>query len=468
VRHCLSRAAAGSLPDPYFFEGTHQRHFSRLITFSSPHISTEVRWLRDSKYVFGQIRNHCRNIDDKYRYFVSARINGMGGEYNNWIVKSAWEAFWVHPDKEWLGEVIGELAGDVIGTFQKFDQDGDKLCTPKNHWTTGMEFQPAFFYFNNYDNTRPDVPLERGDFVAYTHGNAKALAEAYDYLGNEERGQYFEDQAGEIQAACLTQMWDSADHFCYSLRESDNAIARCREIVGFYPFMSKLFPDKPEYTAILEYLTDPEEFWTPFPPATVSKKCPAYTPRIAHWPTAGGKTHGCMWNGPAWPHAISVILNVMATVIQDYNQTNVKPEHFWYMLDRYTRLQYEDGDFDRPFITEYYNSETGAPDPHGCPDYFHSTYCDLVIRYIVGLQPANSNLLTIRPIPGHVKHFSLRGVRYRNHDLDITYNAKGPVGLMVWVDGRKAGCRSSLGELKIELPMLGNAGCRASASRASK
>ncbi|MHC4800128.1 MAG: hypothetical protein ACYTF1_26105, partial [Planctomycetota bacterium] len=181
ARHCLSRAAAGNLSDPYFFEGTHQRHFSRLITFSSPHIISEVRWLRDSKYVFGQVRNHYRNIDDKHRYFVSARINSRGGEYNNWIVKSAWEAFWVHPDKDWLGEVIEVLAGDVIGTFQKCDRDGDRLCTPKNHWTTGMEFQPAFFYFNNHDNTKPDTPLERGDFVAYTYGNARALAEAYRF-----------------------------------------------------------------------------------------------------------------------------------------------------------------------------------------------------------------------------------------------------------------------------------------------
>ena len=149
ARHCLSRAACGNLLHPYFFEGTHQSHFPRLIAFSSPHIISEVRWLRDWRYAFGQVRNHGLNADDEHKFFVSARINGKGGQYNNWIVKSAWEAFWVHPDRAWLEEVIDRLADDVLGTFARFDKDGDKLCAPKNHWTTGMEFQPAFFYFND-------------------------------------------------------------------------------------------------------------------------------------------------------------------------------------------------------------------------------------------------------------------------------------------------------------------------------
>ncbi len=464
ARHCLSRACTGSLPEPYFFEGTHHSHFSRLIAFSSPHIISEVRWLREPRYAFGQVRNHCRNADDKDGFFISARINASGGEYNNWIVASAWAAFRVHPDRAWLEEVVGHLAEDVLGTFRRYDQDGDRLPAPKNHWTTGMEFQPAFFYFTDYDDTKPDAPLERGDFVAYTHGNAKALAEAYRFLGNEDEARRFEGLAREIRRSCLSKMWDDDDRFLYAIRESDGAVARCREIVGFYPFISRLLPDEPRYTTMLAYLVDPEEFWTPFPPATVSRKCPAYTPKVAHWPAAGGRIHGCMWNGPAWPHATSFMLDVAAAAIQDYHQPHVRPEHFWHMFQKYTHLQYEENDLSRPLVTEYYNGETGAPDPKGCPDYFHSSYCDLVIKYLVGLQPANSNRLTISPIPGPVERFSLRRLRYRGHDLDIVYNSDGayragdaapadePRGLTVWIDGRHAGQRSSLGPLTVELP----------------
>lgn len=457
ARHCLSRARTGGLPEPYFFEGTHQPHFPRMIAFSSPHIINETRWLRDSRYAFGQVRNHAANPDPEHGFFISARINKADGEYNNWIVQSAWGAFQVHPDEAFLEETIDALATDVRGTFARFDTDGDKLCTPRNHWTTGMEFQPAFFFFNDYDDTKPEAPLERGDFVAYTHGNALALAEAYDHLGRREEAREFARLAREIRDACLAKMWHEQDRFVYAIREGDDAVARCREVVGFYPFATRLLPDEKKYTSMLRYLVDPEEFWTAFPPATVTKKCPAYTPKVAHWPAAGGRTHGCMWNGPAWPHATSYMLDVTASAIRHYDQPHVTPEHFWHMLDRYTHLQFDRDDLNRPMVTEYYNGQTGEPDPRGCADYFHSTYCDLIIRHVVGLQPANSDKLTINPIPGPLKRFALRRLRYRNHDLDVTYNgtgnpAYGPAGLTVYVDGRRAAHRDDLGELKIRLP----------------
>jgi len=97
---------------------------------------------------------------------------------------------------------------------------------------------------------------------------------------------------------------------------------------------------------------------------------------VATWPAAGGKTHGCMWNGPAWPHATCIILDILATALREYDQRYVTPEHFWHMLDRYTHLQYENDDLNRPLVTEYYDGQSGSPDPTGCPDYFHSTYCD--------------------------------------------------------------------------------------------
>jgi len=226
-------------------------------------------------------------------------------------------------------------------------------------------------------------------------------------------------------------------------------------VVGFYPFACGLFPDDEQYVGTLGFLTDPEHFWIDYPPATVSRQCPAFSPKIATWPAAGGRTHGCMWNGPSWPHATSVILDAVASAILDYEQEAVTPAHFWDMFQRYTRLQFEQDALERPYITEYYNAETGAPDPQGCPDYFHSTCNDLIIRYLVGLQPANSDTLTLRPIPGPVDWFELRRIRYRGHDLDIVYNGgtgKGPRGLTVWMDRRWAAHRSTLGELTVQLP----------------
>ena len=455
IRHCLSRAEAGNLPHPYFFEGTHESHFPRLIAFSSPHIISETRWLRNPQYTFGQVRNHCLNADDGSAHFESAKIHQKRGDYNNWIVRSAWGAFWVHRDVDYLEEVVDSLAKDVRGTLAVYDKDGDMLPTPRNHGTTGMEFQPAFFYFTDYDNTKPDTPLERGDFVAYVYGNARAVAEAYGYLGRQEKAREFNAMADRIRQACLDKLWDEQDAFFYGVRESDDVKARTREVVGFYPFFSRLVPDEPQYMMSLKYLVDPAEFWTAFPPATVSKQCPAYTPTPEVWPAAGGRTHGCMWNGPAWPHATSVMLDVVAAAVQDYDQPYVDADHFWQMFDRYTHMHFTDDDLGRPLLREYNHGETG--EATGCPDYFHSTYVDPLIRYVVGLQPSADGRLMIRPIPGALRRFSLRRLRYHGHDVDIVYNGEkadlqGALkGLTVWVDGRLAAHRRSLGELVVDL-----------------
>lgn len=458
ARHCLSRPATGRLRYPYFFEGTHQRHFPRLIAFSSPHIITEARWLRDPQYAFGQLRNHAANPDETNGFFTTVRADKLGTAYNNWIVKSAWEALWVHPDRTFLAETIDAMGRDVLGTLAEFDRDGDRLPTPENHWHTGMEFQPAFFFFTDYDDTKEEAALERADFAAYLYGGATAVADGYAWLGLDADAKRFQTLAEEIRAACLTKLWDDQDAFCYAIREGDDAVARCREVVGFYPFFSRLFPDDRKYTETLRYLIDPEEFWCAYPPATVTKRCPAYTPKVATWPAKGGRTHGCMWNGPQWPHATSVILEVLATAAQDYDQDIVDHDHFWRMFDRYTHLQFEGDDLLRPMVTEYYDGESGDPDPTGCPDYFHSTYCDLVIRYVAGLQPANDDVLRIRPVPGPLKRFSLRGVRYRGHDVDVVYeggqdhSARETRGLSVYVDGERVAHREDLGELSYALP----------------
>ncbi|HSW44118.1 MAG TPA: hypothetical protein VLM89_00935 [Phycisphaerae bacterium] len=455
MRHCLSRSQTGNLPHAYFFEGAHEGHFPRLIAFSSPHIIAEARWLRNGDYAWGQVLNHVRNPDDKHRYFISARVDEKGGDYNNWITAAAWDLYTVHPRKDRLKAAVPAMAADVRGTMEFYDADRDFLPVPRNHWTTGMEFQPAFFFFNDYDNTKPDARLERPDFAAYVYANARAVASACLELGQQEEGRLFVELADRIRQATLAKLWDDQDGFFYAVRENDDAMARVREVVGFYPFAFGLVPDEPRYTGALKYLVDPAEFWTTFPPTTVSKKCPAYTPKPEHWPAAGGRTHGCMWNGPTWPHATSVAINAAGAAVREYRQDKIKADDFWEMLERYTRLHFTQGELRKPLLREYNHGETG--EATGCPDYFHSTYCDLIVRHVVGLEPGNDEWVRVRPIPGRLKRFALRGVLYRDRLIDIVYNSEPagpqgePAGLTIRVDGRPMAHRDDLGPLAVDL-----------------
>jgi hypothetical protein len=451
ARHCLSLARTGNLKYPCFFEGMHGGWFPSEIAYSSPHIIDEVRWLRDPQYAFGQGRDHAA-VAGEHGVFESLRINWIGSWYTNWIPMSMWRAYLVHSQKPYLQEVIGAMAADVKGLFKRFDKDGDKLCTPPSHWPTGMEWQPAFFYFNDYDNTKPEAPLERGDLVGYHYGNARAVASAYELvLKDEKKAREFNDIADGIRDACLRKMWNEKDHWFYAVREGDDVPAPCMEVVGFYPFMTHLPPDSGTYAEALQYLGDDAYFWNPFPVTTVSKKCPVYTPTQQKWPGPGGTVTGCMWNGPTWPHANSIIANVLANVLRDYRtNTAVTPELYWRFLHRFTHLHFEDDNLAHPMIREYYDGETGKG--WGCYDYFHSTYNDLIISHVAGLVPSADDTITLKPIPGPLKHFRVDRLRYHGHELVITWNGDGhysnaPDGFSLLVDGVVAAERKDLGAL---------------------
>ena len=97
------------------------------------------------------------------------------------------------------------------------------------------------------------------------------------------------------------------------------------------------------------------------------------------WPGAGGRTEHCMWNGPVWPHANSIIAGAMGQVLLGHENHDLRPADFKRFLESYALLHFEDGDLARPMIRETADAETGKQ--WGCPDYFHSTWIDLVFRY---------------------------------------------------------------------------------------
>lgn len=454
ARHCLSRANTGRLRYDCFFEGMHGGWYPTQIAYSSPHIIDEVRWLRDARYAFGQARNHTQNANSN-GVFQSVRTNWVGGWYTNWIPYSMWGAYQVHPDRKFLEEAVGAMAADVRGHFVEFDWDKDNLCSPPSHWPTGMEWQPAFFYFNDYDNSKPEAKLERADLVAYHYGNARATAAAYRTLQKPDEARNMDRIAQDIREAALAKLWNSADAWFYAIREHDDAEAKCQEIVGFYPFVFGLAPPLPEFSRAYRFLADPEYFWNPFPLATVSKKCPAYTPAQEKWPAKGGIHTGCMWNGPTWPHANSLIASAIANGIREYPSLEwLEPDVYRRFLERFTLLHFEGGDPNRPMIQEYYHGETGGG--WGCYDYFHSTYNDLIIRHVVGLIPSEGDTLTIEPLPCGLKHFRLDRLRYHGRDLSIVFDPDGRYagsrkGFSVYVDGKLAATRPDLGKLEVRL-----------------
>jgi hypothetical protein len=444
VRHNLAFPEAGNLPiGPVVYEGRHGSWYPRVITFSTPHIVAEARWLADRTLWQGNVLAHARLQQDD-GVFPNALVNQAGFRYTNWIAQAAVEAFKVRPDREALERLLPALVRNVDGIAAHFDRDGDGLLAPGDHYTTGMEFQPSFWAHVGYDNRQPQTELERPDFNAYWYGNARAVAEAARHLGQDEIAARLDAAAERTRAAVLGKLWSDEDAFFFSIRESDDAPARCKEVIGFYPFRFALPPDEPRYRAGLAALIDAEQFWTPFPVASCSKQVPVYSAAVQRWPGPGGVVTPCMWNGPTWPHAVSLAADTMAQAVRHYPGSAITPARLGELLVRFARFHCEDGDPARPLLREYGDGETGVN--WGCADYMHSTFNDLLIRHAAGLLPRFDDVLEVRPLALGLGDLTIADIPYHGHRVTIALEGEQ---VRISVDGQPIAVGSAANGLSL-------------------
>ena len=92
-------------------------------------------------------------------------------------------------------------------------------------------------------------------------------------------------------------------------------------------------------------------------------------------------------------------------------------------------------------------------------DYNHSSFCDLVISGLMGLQPRADGELRIRPlIPDREWDWCrLENIRYHGHLLTIQWDRDGSrygkgAGFRVFADGKLIGSSDRIDDLTLKLP----------------
>ncbi len=473
LRKNMLEPKLGALKWPTQSEGRWRSSwYANVISYGAAHQMREARWLADPSYWQGHLRTWANNQKADHVYPSHITPAGpAGGQYTDWISSTGWEGLLVHPDKAFLAEVVDKLADNTRGWQAAFDPDGDGLLLVDSHWWTGMEYQPSFFVFSDFA-TSPDfympkenVNLERVDLTAYNFGNATNVAKMYRALGQAEKAVEFEGLASKIAKAVGAKMWQGEPKFFYSLRAEDDVVADVKEVIGVYPFYFGMFTPGEGYEAAWSTILDPEQFWTPWPVASVSKQCPAYSQ--SGWPQADGRAVACMWNGPTWPHANSIVLTAMARTVRadrelaEAKRSPLSREKLWELFASFTKAQYRNQDEQYPWTGEFYNGETGVWKTNE-RDYNHSTWLDILIPEIVGLVPRDDEILEVDPLvpEGALGYFALDGQRYHGRDVTIVWDAPGDEadlhgdgrsGLDVYLDGELAASRETLGRLLLDL-----------------
>ncbi len=459
----LSDGSTPDLKDYAFYEG--KLGFDNPIVFAIPAQLKELTYLRDPKYVISQLRNAYRNRADNGAIVDPPGSPYWGETYSHWTVQAAAELHRVHPiPKDVLEDLLPLMAGDVRAWMSAYDTDGDSLPERSRPRVTGYDLDILSWWYwagTKLDQRAPPPAMERVDFASFVYGNAIGLVELATAAGDEDLATEFREIAARIRQAAVEHLWDDETGFFYPQRASDNERAPIRELHGLFPFTSLLAPNEARFTRALEYLVDPQEFWSRFPPVIVSQ---------VHYRDWTWERDGLTRN--IAPHPISMGGRTLIQAIRNYDQKAVRPAHVMRLLERYNDLVYpgvhpNDPTW-RPNAHEYYSQwEPFAREPRpkasDISHDFHSMWLSLVIEGPLGLVPRGDNILEINPMAKNWKYFLVDGLRYRGHDLTIAWDKPGdgppryegfPEGLSIRVDGNQVAQRRKIGRLLVDLEAL--------------
>lgn len=422
------------------------------ISCPSGHQIYEARWLHDPRYV-----------RDYLRYWFDTP-GAQPRKYSSWLADSAWATHRVHSNQDFILDLLPDLEENFLAWKQRQWVDEPGLFWQLGH-DDGME------YDINARQTQ-DIfrggPAFRPSFNTYMWADAQAIARIAELSGDDAKAAKYRQQAAAIKQQVHQQLWDPRRKFFFPMsarREEDregNVVEKHtltyetgkyagsphgRELHGYVPWAFNL-PD-PGHEDAWQFLMDPDYFYAEYGPTTVERRDPQFVL----------KPSCCWWSGQSWPFGTTQTLKAMANVLHHYRQDHVSREDYVKLLHNFARSHRKDG---QPYIAEALNPFTGSWEGHDYPNrsehYFHSGFTDLVVTGLVGVQPADGDMLIVDPlVPDSWDYFALDHLPYRGHEIAVVWDRSGDryglgAGFHVLVDGEKQASSETLTRQRVELP----------------
>ena len=223
-----------------------------------------------------------------------------------------------------------------------------------------------------------------------------------------------------------------------------------RELHGYVPWMFGI-PDESRSDAWLQ-LMDPQGFMAPYGPTTAEQRAEGF--KVVY------EGHACQWNGPSWPFATAQTLTGLAkTLHRDGENASATKDAYFETLKIYSnshRRVKEDGTT-VCWIDENLNPFTGDwisrtmllaqnyKYKERGKDYNHSSFCDLVISGLIGVQPQTDGGIVINTLipEGEWDWFALSRIPCAGKEISVVYDRTGDhygcrPGMTVYVNGKKA------------------------------
>ncbi len=379
------------------------------------HHLNEVRWWKNSDRFIDYIDFFLTGKGDTYRYHTPAL--------------TAMCAFFNATDNFLYAEENIEKLERYFDTWEKLHRlEWGLYWSDDNH--DAMEF--------SISGTSPEGKILRGvrpTLNSYMYGDARALAQLENMLGRKAQAGRYEAKAAEIKYLAEKCLWDGTFFKAIHSSKIDSMLTtddiepqmNVRELIGFIPWEYGLA--SPGKENVFRLLADEKVFAATTGLATADMSHPRFMYQC---------DHECLWNGYVWPFATSQTLNAVIALKNDYRSDVISDEALYGFIRQYARMHRitEENGYTHCFIDEVmhpFEYKWTARDilmardqkNQRGKDYNHSTFCDLVIRGLIGVV-AQADTLTVNPrIVGIWDYFSLENITFKKQTYDIFYDADG-------------------------------------------
>lgn len=429
-RKHIKQTPVGLLITEFLKPVKHAAEYNALSCALGHHIA-EGRWLRDPRYIDGDVHFWLRTGKD-------GGIRENLHQFSGWTAAALYDRYLADGRRDVLVSWLDALLLD----YQAWERE--RLTDTGLFWqrdvSDGME--SSISGGRRVKNIRPSIN-------SYMYGNAAAISRIAAMAGRREVEAEYAAKAAKLKSLVEERLWNKDAAFFETRRESGE-FAAVRENIGFTPWMFGLPDRNAGYEVAWKQLMDPEGFYAPYGPTTA--ECRHSEFQIPY------KGDDCQWNGPSWPFATTITLKALA------NAPEAARDAWFPTFQVYSRSQHlklEDGRI-VPFVDEDLNPFTGEwlaramkiqkRSFYGRGDHYnHSGYADLVITGLAGLRPRADATVEVAPLlpPRAWDWFCLDRVPYHGRLLTILWDRTGARfhrgnGLAVFADGREIARASEL------------------------
>jgi hypothetical protein len=247
--------------------------------------------------------------------------------------------------------------------------------------------------------------MQSPDFNTYFYLSRLVLAKFAELLGDEKAAAEFREKAKKTLEAIET-LWDEDLGLYIDRYEADHAPHKVKTPGGMIPMLGAI-PDRDKTKRMISRLTNPKEFWSPYPVPTLS---------MDHEVFNAEDEYQSYWNGRMWPQINWVLIEGLVR----YGYHDIAREIALKTLESFVKFG--------PSAGENYDPIEGGPYRKHSTNTFNYGWgglgADIMIRRLLGVQGyAARDMLILDPLfPPGWDHAELGNITIGEHQVSIKYS----------------------------------------------